>query len=203
MRTRPLGLGNTTLQAGDDMYGFYGKHKGIATPNEIISLGGITEGITKNDEYNNPNDDITWLKFSHNYKTLFVADRTILHSVSWDTLDSLDLVFGKVITINGQKYLLRLLQGANSNHSNVGVANSNDEWGSLIAMFTPNTEDNHFNVSDVVNSSGGNSSWLQETSSADISRALVTGNSIYIRLLNTLKSSERINIGYRPVLEVL
>ena len=96
MRTRSLGLGSTTLQAGTDMYGYYGKYQGIITPNALITLAGITEGTTKNDANNDPNANITWLKFSHNYKTLFVADRTIRHSISWNHLDSKGLVFGKV-----------------------------------------------------------------------------------------------------------
>lgn len=206
MRTRSLGLGNIVLQDGNDMYGYYGKYKGIATPNELIALSDITQGITKNDQYNNPNDDITWLKFSHNYKTLFVADRTIHYSISWNHLNSKGLVLGKVVDINGQKYLLRLLQGANINPASVaGGANSNDEWDSLIVQFTPNTEDSHWDFNDIVNvGNAGNRTICQETSSSNISNLISRGRT----LLNTLETSvtkmiASSNNGYRPVLEVL
>jgi hypothetical protein len=211
MRTRSLGLGSTTLQAGTDLYGYYGKYQGIITPNELISLAGITEGTTKNDAYNNPNADITWLKFSHNYKTLFVADRTIHYGISWNHLDSKGVVFGKVVDIDGQKYLLRLLQGANVNPASAsGGANSNDEWDSLIAQFTPNTEDSHWGRASVdnINISGGAYTLCQETSGSSITIPLRRGS-------GTLSEFSIVDyglynkdyawqfFGYRPVLEVL
>lgn len=201
MRTRSLGLGNTTLTAGTDMYGYYGKYQGIATPNELITLSGITEGTTKDDAYNNPNENITWLKFSHNYKTLFVADRTIHYAISWNHLESKELVFGKVIDIDGQKYLLRLMQGANVNPAGVGGgANSNDEWDSLIVQFTPDTADSHWDSTDSVNVTGARTI-PQETSSTNIA------NFRYIDNLTNRgqvsKSFVYFQYGYRPVLEVL
>ena len=208
MRTRSLGLGSTTLIAGNDMYGYYGKYQGIITPNALITLAGITQGTTKNDEYNNPNEDITWLKFSHNYKTLFVADRTIHHSISWNHLNSLDLVFGKVVDIGGQKYLLRLLQGANVNPASVsGGANSNDEWDSLIVQFTPNTEDSHWAIDDAVNSSGGSVDFVQETSANELLNVFGRGYTTTANNPNAFSSMSKTSTlsitGYRPVLEVL
>lgn len=204
MRTRPLGLGSTTLTAGTDMYGYYGKYQGIITPNELIALSGITEGTTKNDANNVPTANITWLKFSHNYKTLFVADRTIHHSVSWNHLVSKDLVFGKVVEIDGQKYLLRLLQGANENPTSVGGGmNSNDEWDSLLNAFTPGTVDSHWEGVDIVNSGQGQATWCQETSTTGVSNAVWRGSSFVTHLGSFLKTMAHDDFGYRPVLEVL
>lgn len=186
-----------------DMYGYYGKYKGLATPNELISLAGITQGVTKNDAYNNPDEDITWLKFSHNYKTLFVADRTISRSVSWNHLDSKGLVFGKVVDIDGKKYLLRLLQGANVNPANVGGgANSNDEWDSLIVQFTPDTADSHWGVSDSINTAGGSYTICQETSNA-VENCRVRGYNAVTSGFSVNKLASITTMGYRPVLEVL
>jgi hypothetical protein len=213
MRTRSLGLGNTTLQAGNDLYGYYGKYQGICTPNELISLAGITQGTTKNDAYNNPNEDITWLKFSHNYKTLFVADRTIHYKMTWKHLDERDLVFGKVVDIDGQKYLLRLLQGANVNPaSSGGGAASNDEWDSLIGQFTPSTEDSHWARADLVNGEStvshyGGYCLVQETWGSNINYGVYRGGIS----VDGFGSEEREGglygaenyYGYRPVLEVL
>lgn len=205
-RKRPIGLGSKELLLStslDGKYGYYGKYQGICTPNELISLAGITEGTTKNDAYNDPNADITWLKFSHNYKTLFVADRTIHNSVSWNHLDSKGVVFGKVVDIDGQKYLLRLLQGANVNPASVkGGANSNDEWDSLIVQFTPNTEDSHFGT-DIANTNGGSYAWCQETYYNDTTRSIIRGSSTVDSLSPRGKDTKTTNDSYRPVLEVL
>lgn len=204
MRTRSLGLGNTILTTGTDMYGYYGKYKGIITPNELIALSGITEGITKNDAYNDPTSDITWLKFSHNYKTLFVADRTIQYAISWNHLESLGLVFGKVIDIDGQKYLLRLMQGANINPAGTsGGANSNDEWDSLIGQFAPDTADSHWDVNDNVNSNGGAYCWFQETHNASIIMAIFRGATTLSNIGASTKGDKASYRGFRPVLEVL
>lgn len=188
-----------------DLYGYYGKYQGIITPNALITLAGITEGITKSDANNDPTANITWLKFSHNYKTLFVADRTIRHSISWGHLESKGLVFGKVVDIGGQKYLLRLLQGANVNPASVaGGANSNDEWDSLIAAFTPNTADSHWDGVDAVNASGGSATLCQETAASSITNMCYRGQSsvTYINTGNSKAATASV-FSYRPVLEVL
>ena len=202
MRTRPLGLGNTTLIDGNDTAGYYGKYQGIYTPNELITVAGITEGTTKDDDFNDPDEDITWLKFSHNYKTLFVADRTIHYGVSWSHLESLGLVFGKVVEKDGQKYMLRLMQGANVNPASV-AGGLNDEWNSLIVAFTPDTADSHWISFDDVNTSGGGFSYMQETLASDIAQSIIRGYSTTVGFSQQTKSTTNSIIGYRPVLEVL
>lgn len=209
VRSRSLGLGSTTIIAGDTKYGYYGKYKGIITPNELISLAGITQGTTKNDNYTNPNDYITWLKFSHNYKTLFVADRTIRYGVSWNHLNDLGLIFGKVVDIKGQKYLLRVLQGANCNPSNCSTdseINNNNEWNSLIGQFTPNTSDSHFKYNDPVNlNSQGSASICQETYNGDMDEFL-SNDAFFVGVMSRTRSSKNSTTsekGYRPVLEVI
>lgn len=203
MRTRSLGLGSTTLQAGTDLYGYYGKYQGIITPNELVALAGITQGVTISDADHDPSKPITWLKFSHNYKTLFVADRAIQHSISWDHLNSKDLVFGKVVDIDGQKYLLRLLQSSYINptpSTNGLVTDANSEWHNLILNFTPDGYTESFwNMT-----LKGCQTWLQETLSDDLGKAIAIGG----MLGNTVrfsfnKNSKTDNLGYRPVLEVL
>ena len=134
-----------------------------------------------------------------------MADRTIRHSVSWNHLNGLGLVFGKVVDIGGQKYLLRLLQGANVNPASVGGgASSNDEWDSLIVQFTPDTADSHWQDVDPVNSGGnGAYSWCQETTTVDILRRLRRGYSTLSGFSYQSATLVHATIGYRPVLEVL
>ena len=87
------------------MAGYYGKVSGLITGDELVAKTGLTAGTTA------VSGDITWLKFSHNYKTLLVADRAIKHSISWDNIQAQNLVKGKPIKINGQYYLCRLMRG--------------------------------------------------------------------------------------------
>lgn len=197
MRTRPLGPGPTTLLEGNDMYGYYGKYQGIITPNELIALASITEGQRVPEVVGN--EFITWLKFSHNYKSLFIADKPIYQSISWNHLETLKLIFGKVIKINEQKYLLRIPQGANKNPAEKsGEMQSNSEWDSLIRVFAPDDAGQGLNNGSDVRS------WCQETRKDDINTAVdrLNNNSICY-FFGSSKNDKNYFRGYRPVLEVL
>ena len=65
------------------------------------------------------NQSITWYKVSD---TLLVADRVIVAGMTWDTLNANDLVFGKIIRIDGFTYRTRLLTGGSYE------GDSNNEW---------------------------------------------------------------------------
>ena len=51
-------------------------------------------------------DTLSWIVVNG----LLIADRPLLVNISWDDLNSQDLVFGKQVIINGQHFLCRLLQ---------------------------------------------------------------------------------------------
>lgn len=124
------------LIAGDYMAGYYGKVNGLITGTDLCSNVGLTAvGIIVS-------GDITWLKFSHNYKTLFVADRPIASSVSWDIIQEKDLVKGKVVTIGDKIYLCRLMTGGNSNPASY----AGGEWNDLIVRFTPDDTDSNWKI---------------------------------------------------------
>jgi len=40
---------------------------------------------------------------------LLIAKKTFRHSISWDNINSVGAVFGKIITLDGVKYIVRLL----------------------------------------------------------------------------------------------
>jgi hypothetical protein len=122
------------LQQGDLMAGYYGKTTGLITGNELFAKTGLTAGTTL------VSGDITWLKFSHNYKTLFVADRGLKEMVVPSEYQVQNLVKGKPIEINGKYYLCRLMTGGNSNPaSSIG-----GEWNDLITRFTPTDGESHW-----------------------------------------------------------
>lgn len=114
--------GPSILIAGDTNAGYYGKAIGIITINDLISKTGVVEGTAQ------VSGDITWLKFAYQGKTLFVADRVLKCSLSWDDINAHDCVFGKIISLQ-KSYKCRLICGT--------------EWNNLIVKFTPNNEDSH------------------------------------------------------------
>lgn len=54
---------------------------------------------------------LSWIEINDNDKRLLVCDRNILKQVSWNDLNDQNLIFGKVVIIEGKKYILRLLTG--------------------------------------------------------------------------------------------
>lgn len=68
-----------------------------------------------------------WIEINYNIKKLLICDRNILKGVSWDELNNQNLVFGKVVIIDGQKYILRLLKGGDKKKDEV-----DNEWNRYI-----------------------------------------------------------------------
>lgn len=179
--------GNVNLTYGNEMIGYYGKYTGICTGQELIDIGEIPYS-----EKYSPSDTITWLKFTHNYKTLFIADKKIL-TTTWNNLNTAGIISGKVIEINGIKYILRIITGANSNPATTkGENNSNDEYTSLIVHFAPHEVDS--NCSNSVELTAN-------ISSTNINNIIIRGGS---NAIDYFTYASIIGIyGYRPVLEVL
>jgi hypothetical protein len=71
---------------------------------------------------------LSWIEINDNDKRFLVCDRNILKEVSWNELNEQNLIFGKVVIIEGKKYILRLLTG-------YGEKNDNklNEWDRYIA----------------------------------------------------------------------
>ena len=55
-------------------------------------------------------------------KTILIADRCLVSSISWDHINSAGFVTGKEIELEGKTYICRLLTGGNNNR--IGKANS-------------------------------------------------------------------------------
>jgi hypothetical protein len=71
-------------------------------------------------------------------KKLLIADRNILCSVSWNTLNNQGLVSGKDITIDGSSFNIRLLTGGfnykDKKNPNAGASNLSNEWDQIINL---------------------------------------------------------------------
>jgi len=99
--------GSNTIVAGDSNYGFYGEvtSAGLISGNDLATLIGLSAGTAQN-------SDAGWLKVVDGSKMLLIAKKTLRHSISWNDINAVDAVFGKIVTIDGVKYVLRLLSTA-------------------------------------------------------------------------------------------
>ena len=182
------------FSAGNATAGYYGKVNDLITGTALYTQTGTTGVGTSTVSGNKGVDtgDITWLKFSSNNKTLFVADRNIKYSMSWDQIQTAGCVKGKVITINGINYLCRLLQGADINPASA-AGTVNDEWRHIV-NFTPLEADS--NWTSVY-------SLTQEVHSTGLSDRVVRGYGTVSDFGHYTSSIVDPGGGWRPVLEVL
>ncbi len=133
------------------------------------------------------------------YRSLFVADYNVSHTVSWNKLSGLNdngigtmpaenLIFGKPYDTN---YTLRSLSaGSDTNTPNPGGDPTNNEWDVILGK----------NAGYIQNWSGI-FSWGQDTYRDD-SRA-ARGSSSASAWINTYSFNFRPDLGFRPALEVL
>jgi hypothetical protein len=192
---RPLGVGSKILIHGDKVAGFYGEVNGIITVDELRALTGVSQGTPK------ITGDITWLKFSSNYKTLYVSKVLVQSTTSWDYLHERDLVFGKMVEIDNSVYLLRLIQGSNDNPTSSSGLNGgiNNEWVNLMKNAIANW--NIYTESDL-NIGGYNATWCQEVIDGLTKRLTKGVTGIDANNAPTSDSASGL-YSWRPVLELL
>lgn len=100
-----------------------GNVTGIVTGSTLRSLVGISSGTLR------VSGDINWRKFiTKKCKTIYIAPNEVIEGISFNQLDSLDLVYGKTINIGGVNYKCRLLKIDTE-------GNSNDEWRPIIVQY--------------------------------------------------------------------
>ncbi len=127
--------------------------------------------------------------------SLFVADYAVTNNVSWDALNTADLIFGKNYASGGVDYTLRTPSAGSDctglDDSQRGVPQSN-EWDTML------NKDSGY-----IQNWNGMFSWGQDVSSGGASRRAIRGyNSARIWSNNDATYSYPI-VGFRPVLEVL
>ena len=146
----------------------------------------LTSAMAATDEYAETN------KYAH---SLFVADYTVTHTVSWDELNAKGLIFGKNYTAGGVSYTLRApsvgSDSAGSGDSQHGTPQSN-EWDRILDKndgYIKNWSRMH--------------SWGQDISrSSWTSRAVRGYSSARFWGYNRATRSSPY-VGFRPVLEIL
>ncbi len=104
----------------------------LITGNTLASHFNLTQGVSQNS--NEP-----WLKFILDGKTLYVSKKPFRHSISWNHLNDLDLVFGnRTIDIDGKEYRIRLLKGVSSDP--ISVPSLDNEHGGYDLEWTYGSE---------------------------------------------------------------
>lgn len=212
--------GSATLRKGTMQEGYFGSvsSSSLITGDSLASKVGITQGSSQNS--NTP-----WHKFAYKNKILFVAQKTIRKSISWDYLNSKGVVYGKkTIEIDGVKYKVRLLRGALTDPCDCDASDEwakGSEWNRLIAPLNHQRKDNSWNYpanmeSDLqdwetylddeemtVKDVYGRTNWCQEVSSFN-SNDRVTRGYVGVSYSDTDTSSYTSSAyGWRPVLEVI
>ena len=131
-------------------------------------------------------------KYPH---SLFIADYVVTNDVSWDTLNTADLIFGKNYAGGGVDYTLRAPSVGSSytgsGDSERGTPKSN-EWDKIL-----DKDDGYIkNWNDIY-------SWGQDTSSYESWYRAVRGSNSARSWDNNYATKSYPFVGFRPVLEVL
>lgn len=186
----------TDLAKYDDVYEYMG---------EKIEI----KNSDKSDE-----NKLSWVEINDNDKKLLICDRNILKGVSWDELNNQNLVFGKVVIIDGQKYILRLLKGGDKKKDDL-----DNEWNRYIInedqllglpLSTESDKSEKINNSNLDKINGENNSLWHWIDICSLTQNLKREKSCIIRgfysntYINDVKKEVSYKtVGYRPVLEVI
>jgi hypothetical protein len=164
---------------------------------------------------------LNWIDVEDAGRRLLICDRVILVRVSWDDLQAAGYVDGREISIDGQRFVCRLLSGGTqfkvSGDGFTGGTPDN-EWDRIVANSTPSdgtpcarrrTADAHLDQTALDDPHNrlwnwfGAVSWTREPYALDQSARVCRGfHSAGFFYLNT-HSHRHEDIGWRPVLEAL
>ena len=127
-------------------------------------------------------------KYPH---SLFIADYAVTHTVSWDDLNTANLIFGKNYTAGGVDYTLRAPSVGSASDSERGVPQIN-EWDKLL-----DKNDGY------IKNWKRMASWGQDTRPDNSTPFRAVRGFHSARFWGCSSSSDRdVTLGFRPVLEV-
>lgn len=125
--------GPKDLIGGNMEAGFFGEcpTNELITGDALAKLIGLSAGTS---QYSNGG----WLKFIYMGQIEFIAKKPFRHSISWDSINSVNAVFGnRTIEIKGHTYKIRLMKGKTEGKqadqsSYRGDINKGSEWNKLL-----------------------------------------------------------------------
>jgi hypothetical protein len=201
-----FGITGTLVPGPDDFWGTPGPgylvaghmnegYFGFVSASQLISGTGLAQAIGLS-AGTSQFSDAGWLKWVKNNKIIFVAKKTLRHSISWDQIDAVGAVFGdKTVVIGGFTYKVRLLTG--------GKHPGGGEWNILMYGVHKDQSPNwdNFNDTDLhVGTGNGHRTWCQEVQGGLY--ALRGGGGITGFIGSTPENQTSIN-GWRPCLELV
>jgi hypothetical protein len=190
-------IGNKYLIAGDMQAGYFGTVTNLVTNTQLTNLMGMTNGTLLD-----PADtDITFHKFAHKGRILFIPSKPIKHSISWDNIQSQNGVKGKVISIDGNMYLCRLMTGSRHYYTN-NPSIAGGEWEELFVAFHV-SNGGILTDSDIYLTGNGNFNWCQEVYFDSINNRIIRGRDNVNYFIQGISNTVHETRGWRPVLEVL
>ena len=146
----------------------------------------LTSEMATTEEYAQKN------KYPH---SLFIADYAVTHTVSWDALNTADLIFGKNYASGGVDYTLRTPSAGSDctglDDSQRGVPQSN-EWDTMLNK-----------NSGYIKNWNGIYSWGEDTTRYNSSLRAVRGYDSGRRWNDDDATDSLPLVGFRPVLEVM
>jgi hypothetical protein len=155
-----------------------------------------------------PDANPTWLKFVDNGKTLYIAKKPMRTSVLWETLNTAGAVKGgKIITIGGNRYAVRLMTGGNGADPTTTGGGEYDAYFSRVTVNYPgNASDRWANYSNAdVDYQGGTGSGeltlCQEMYSG--ANPLTRGYPGFSGVWYQQAGATHGGYGWRPVLELI
>jgi hypothetical protein len=178
------------LSHGDMNAGYFGRYAGIYTGNQLSSAAGISAGNTLFYATSN----IEWLKFAFDGKVLFVSQKPIRYTLSWNSLNSAGCVNGsKQVTKGGITYKCRLIrmQAGEINLFKRVLNTSTGDWDNLTS------KELHFSIP----GDDGRLSLAEDTVEGDPTQCQAYNSPITASQLD--KTYQGRWSAWRPVLEVV
>ena len=194
---------------------------GASGNGDIPSMSGSMANYTFGDTPSAEANKLQWVKIKDGDKTLLICDRVILVNVSWDDLNAQGYVTGKTVTIDGAKYLCRLLTGGSNRRNGdyyAGGTPTNNEWDRFITreevisgLPAPLSSDLDTNQNSTDLNSAHNKfwnwfyiySWCQETYAENASFRANRGFGSARYWCYYSSGFRSTYLGFRPVLEIL
>lgn len=190
--------GPQLLSAGTLELGYFGHTVAgsLITGAALATAIGLSAGTLQH-------SDAGWEKFAVDGKILFVATKTIRHTLSWNDINTAGAVTGTAtVNINGKTYKVRLLTGGTTDPLSGG---DGGEWNKVMYALHQDQAPPWASYSDTdlltISSAGtGSLSWCQdEIGSNRVCRGRY-GVTYWGAFAATSKSND---FGWRPVLELL
>lgn len=197
------------------------KPTGTPSVGDILNYDNVNGDIEIRDTDSDDAYKLRWIEVNDGSKRLLISDRCILTRVTWDELNTQGLVNGKEITIDGQKYKIRLLSGGNNYRSGSdnfsGGTPTTNEWDRIIVnegSFSGLPKPTSTNLDNALNSTDFESnhnniwnwycmlSWCKETYSGNSNDRVTRGDISTQYFIPSYKGSRNNFYGWRPVLEV-